>query len=664
MICAWCTEFIGVHPILGSFLCGVAIPVSSPPPLPPPLSSVTHSSLFLSHLQRDTALWKECGKFSSHIVEIYLLPLYFTVSGLRLDLSIHQSLSNLILGLFVVLTVAYLSKFLSGFIAGLMSGLSYRQASVVGILMNTRGLMELVVLNIGLEAGLLNRSVFTVMVLMSLISTFVTSPLVDYFYPEEARGDSIVLEDSHGTVPTDEETPLGASTRSKETTHRVGILCSDQKQLNPYLHFLTILCPRGPPSQLLLTIFITPTPSPPPYLPLSLSHVTHSTSTSTHFKSLPMASAEVIPLAPASSEMKTGKPADDQEHDEIYFPIFERFFSSLGAHVQLEYLHTSLSRQTVVAGEATSPASTVLFNEFQELLLLPLLSLRLSLSPCDYNAISQLIATAPCPLGLLTPTLHLSPTQQQAPPPRYGQKQGRGQEACPHANAPPIRKILVLITGSSSDLFILNLIQRLCSNNLFLFFKIIVTLPPHASGNGNGETRDEEGVHEEDYDPYLPPPPPPLPNALSGQQDHRQLVKHKILLLKSMLHDGLLTNLQLKDLSEKLLNKAAGSGIGSRSSAASATAARIVREVKKSPSFQLVICGYLPKLAYSSNPSAPPLPSTSTEMDPSRALELCGETSLLSSLQLRDCLYLIVSSSPMTPLPPLDTSMLSITCGG
>jgi hypothetical protein len=548
-----------------------------------------------------------------------------------------------VLGLLVVLTMAYLSKFISGFLAGLLSGLTYRQASVVGILMNTRGLMELVVLNIGLEAGILNRSVFTVMVLMSLISTFVTSPLVDYVYPEDIRGDSIVLEDSHGT--TDEETPLGGFDRH---THRVGILCSDQNQLNPYLHFFTILCPRVPPSQLLLTIFVLPSNH-------SFPQVTPSSSASSHSKSLPMACAEVMSspsLSPPSVELR------EPMESEIYFPIFEGFFTSLGAQVQLKYLHTSLSRHPYQP-PVDSSESSILFNEPQELLLLPLLSLR------DYDAISQLIATAPSPLGLLTPILH-RPTLIP-----------RQWVLTPHPPPHPIRRVLVLITGSTSDLFILNLIQRLCSNNLYLLFKIIITLPHHGHGDGDeemvnqdrhqqsssfpplsiqdqshesrGKSEGQERVNDEEaHDPH----PPPSSSPYFGQREHCQLVRHKIMILKSLIHDGLLSNLQLKDLSGKVLPK--------KPLDTSTSNAKILREVKKSPSYQLVICGYLPKLAHSSNPSAPPW---NLEMDPSRVLDLCGDTNLLMSLNLRDCLYLIISSSPMTPLPPLETSMHAFTCG-
>lgn len=124
------------------------------------------------------------------------------------------------------------------------------------------------------------------------------------------------------------------------------------------------------------------------------------------------------------------------------------------------------------------------------------------------------------------------------------------------------------------------------------------------------------------------------------------------MILKSLIHDGLLSNLQLTDMSGKVLSK--------KVIDPSSSAAKILREMKKSPKYQLVICGYLPKLANSSNPSAPPW---NLEIDPSQVLDLCGDINLLVSLNLQDCLYLIISSSPTTPLPTLETSTHSFSCG-
>jgi Kef-type K+ transport system membrane component KefB len=65
--------------------------------------------------------------------------------------------------------------------------MSWREASAIGLLMNTRGLIELVVLNIGLEIGVITPTIFTMMVLMALVTTMMTTPLVEWVYPPSAR---------------------------------------------------------------------------------------------------------------------------------------------------------------------------------------------------------------------------------------------------------------------------------------------------------------------------------------------------------------------------------------------------------------------------------------------------------------------------------------------
>jgi Kef-type K+ transport system membrane component KefB len=82
----------------------------------------------------------------------------------------------------LITAVAVAGKFGASMLAARMSGVSWTDASALGILMNTRGLMELIALNIGLDMGVISRTVFTIMVLMALVTTFMTSPLLVRFY--------------------------------------------------------------------------------------------------------------------------------------------------------------------------------------------------------------------------------------------------------------------------------------------------------------------------------------------------------------------------------------------------------------------------------------------------------------------------------------------------
>jgi Kef-type K+ transport system membrane component KefB len=79
----------------------------------------------------------------------------------------------------LIILVASLGKFGGSFVAARLTGLSWRDATAVGILMNTRGLMELIVLNIGLDLGVLSPTLFTMLVLMAIVTTVATTPILD-----------------------------------------------------------------------------------------------------------------------------------------------------------------------------------------------------------------------------------------------------------------------------------------------------------------------------------------------------------------------------------------------------------------------------------------------------------------------------------------------------
>jgi Kef-type K+ transport system membrane component KefB len=84
----------------------------------------------------------------------------------------------------IIIALAVIGKFGGSLAAAKISGMSWREAAAVGALMNTRGLVELIVLNIGLDLGVLSPALFSVMVLMALVTTFMTSPLLSWIYPD------------------------------------------------------------------------------------------------------------------------------------------------------------------------------------------------------------------------------------------------------------------------------------------------------------------------------------------------------------------------------------------------------------------------------------------------------------------------------------------------
>jgi Kef-type K+ transport system membrane component KefB/nucleotide-binding universal stress UspA family protein len=171
------TEFIGIHFIFGAFLMGVAMPKNA-------------------HLTRELAQKTE------DFVLTFLLPVFFAYSGLRTEIGLlNQPFLWLLCGL--VLLVAISGKFLGTFFAARFTGLSQRDAAALGWLMNTRGLTELIVLNIGLSLGVISPLMFTMLVIMALVTTFMTSPLLERTYAKAQ-----IRQDLASETP-EEEAPEG-----------------------------------------------------------------------------------------------------------------------------------------------------------------------------------------------------------------------------------------------------------------------------------------------------------------------------------------------------------------------------------------------------------------------------------------------------------------------
>jgi Kef-type K+ transport system membrane component KefB len=151
------TELIGIHALFGAFLVGAVMPRGGG----------------LAH-----ALTEKLEDF----VTIALLPLFFAFSGLRTRLGLLEGTEDwLYCG--VIVLVACLGKFGGSAVAGRLVGMGWREASAVGVLMNTRGLMELIVLNVGLDLGVLSPRLFAMMVIMAVVTTWITSPLLERIYP-------------------------------------------------------------------------------------------------------------------------------------------------------------------------------------------------------------------------------------------------------------------------------------------------------------------------------------------------------------------------------------------------------------------------------------------------------------------------------------------------
>ncbi len=153
------TEFIGIHAIFGAFLLGAVIP-------------------------HDSRMARELRHRLEDVVVVLLLPAFFAVTGLRTEISLLSGASEwLVCGGIIV--AACVGKFGGTAVAARVTGLTWRDASALGILMNTRGLVELIVLNIGLDLGVISPAVFAMLVLMALVTTFATTPFLDWIIRAE-----------------------------------------------------------------------------------------------------------------------------------------------------------------------------------------------------------------------------------------------------------------------------------------------------------------------------------------------------------------------------------------------------------------------------------------------------------------------------------------------
>lgn len=166
LISAWLTDIIGVHPIFGAFLVGLMVPHDG-----------GYAVAMLEKVE--------------DLVSILFLPIYFGLSGLRTNFATLNT--GLAWGYAIALiVVAFFSKFGGCAGAAKVCGFSWRESSAIGTLMSCKGLVELIVLNIGLSAGVLNTLTFSMFVLMAVISTLITTPLVLWIYPEKHRTAQVI----------------------------------------------------------------------------------------------------------------------------------------------------------------------------------------------------------------------------------------------------------------------------------------------------------------------------------------------------------------------------------------------------------------------------------------------------------------------------------------
>jgi len=153
IISSYITSVIGIHALFGAFMAGVIMP-----------SSFSFRKIVIDKIE-DVSI-------------ILLLPLFFVITGLRTQIGLINE-GHLWITFGWILLVAVAGKFGGSAIAAKIVGQSWKDSLSIGVLMNTRGLMQLIVLNIGYDLGILTPQIFAMMVLMALVTTFMTGPALD-----------------------------------------------------------------------------------------------------------------------------------------------------------------------------------------------------------------------------------------------------------------------------------------------------------------------------------------------------------------------------------------------------------------------------------------------------------------------------------------------------
>ena len=168
LLAAYTTETIGIAVIFGAFIMGAIMP-------------------------RRAELTEDVTRRIEDFVVILLLPLFFAYTGLKTDVGLLERPELLLLTL-VLLAVAIFCKFGGAMLAARVTGLGMRESAVIGALMNTRGLTELIVLNLALEKGVISEALFAALVIMALVTTFMTGPLLRLLDPKNTFGAPVTDE--------------------------------------------------------------------------------------------------------------------------------------------------------------------------------------------------------------------------------------------------------------------------------------------------------------------------------------------------------------------------------------------------------------------------------------------------------------------------------------
>ncbi|KAG8952978.1 K(+)/H(+) antiporter [Tulasnella sp. 424] len=217
---AFVTDAIGVNAIFGGFLAGLVIP-------------------------RDGNLNITITEKLEDMVAIIFLPLYFTLSGLSTNLGLLDS--GVTWGYTImILVVAYIGKFFGGSGAARVAGFGWRESFTIGTLMSCKGLIELIVLNVGLQAGILDTRVFSMFVLEALVLTFACTPVVVWLYPPHLRTRAAATGGNFANLSGGQGGENGALCLSSEKKERFLVVLDRMGHMPSAMAITQLLRPANP----------------------------------------------------------------------------------------------------------------------------------------------------------------------------------------------------------------------------------------------------------------------------------------------------------------------------------------------------------------------------------------------------------------------------------
>jgi Kef-type K+ transport system membrane component KefB len=158
VLSALITQAIGIHALFGAFLLGAVIP-------------------------HDSAVARQFVDKLEGSITVLLLPSFFAFTGMRTQIGLVSGWEQwLICG--SIILIASVGKFGGTLVAARLTGLNWRMAAALGVLMNTRGMVELIVLNIGLDLGIISPTLFAMLVIMAIVTTMTAAPALHLLMPQ------------------------------------------------------------------------------------------------------------------------------------------------------------------------------------------------------------------------------------------------------------------------------------------------------------------------------------------------------------------------------------------------------------------------------------------------------------------------------------------------